>query len=266
MNLFIKKVYTVGFSIYGFIIFLLLMFILLPLFAACFFLGRIRGGNILYRLCRFWADAFFFLTFITSKTIYEEKPAGNNPYVFISNHISYLDVPMMMKAIRRRNVRILAKAEMAKIPVFGFIYKQGTVRVYRDDDSKRKESIRELICFLHQKISVFICPEGTFNTTGQPLKNFYDGAFKIAIETQTPVCPILFLDTYDRLNYHSVFSLTPGKSRSVFLPQTSTEGLTTDDLPFLKDKIFRQMEDALIRYKASWIKQERLWIYQEHRI
>ncbi len=253
---FFKRIGTVSFSIYGFLIFLLLMFLLLPLFVICFFLGRIRGGNILYKLCRFWADAFFFLTFIKSKTIYEEKPESNKQYVFVSNHISYLDIPMMMKAIRRQNVRILAKAEMAGIPLFGFIYKQGTVMVYRDDSTKRKESIRELISFIHKRISVFICPEGTFNMTGRPLKNFYDGAFKTAIETQTPVCPILFLDTYDRLNYHSIFSLTPGKCRSVFLPQTSTEELTIDDLPGLKQKIFTQMEETLIRYKAGWIKHD----------
>ncbi len=88
------------------------------------------------------------------------------------------------------------------------------------------------------------------------LKDFYDGAFKIAIETQKPIRPILFLDTYDRLNYKSIFSLNPGKSRGVYLAQTSTEGLTIKDVTALKEKIFKQMEEALIRYKASWISKE----------
>lgn len=178
----------------------------------------------------------------------------NKEYIFISNHISYLDIPMMMKVIRHRHVRILGKAEMTKIPIFGFIYKRGAVSVVRDNPIARAKSVKSLIKFLKEKISVFICPEGTFNMTNQPLKNFFDGAFRIAIETQKPICPILFLDTYDRLSYKSIFSLNPGKSRSVFLKETSTEGLTIKDVGMLKEKIYRQMEEGLIKYKAGWIK------------
>jgi 1-acyl-sn-glycerol-3-phosphate acyltransferase len=145
---------------------------------------------------------------------------------------------------------------MNKIPVFGAIYKRGTVSVDRLSTKARSNSMLELINFLNKKISVFICPEGTFNTTHYPLKSFYDGAFRIAIETQKPILPILFLDTYDRLNYKSIFSLTPGRSRSVYLAQIKTEGLTIEDLSFLKEKVFRQMEEALIRYQASWIKEK----------
>ena len=90
--------------------------------------------------------------------------------------------------------------------------------------------------------------------THKPLKNFYDGAFRIAIETQKPIRPILFLDTYDRLNYNSIFSLNPGKCRAVYLPETSTEGLVINDVAILREKIYRQMEDGLIRYNAGWIK------------
>lgn len=230
------------------------MFLLMPLFIYCFFLNDVKGGNILYKICRFWADALFFAISIKYKNIYEEKHDINKQYIFVSNHISYLDIPMMMKAIRHQHVRILGKAEMTKVPIFGSIYKKGAVLVDREDPGKRSQSIKNLIYFLHQRISVFICPEGTFNITGEPLKSFYDGAFKIAIQTQMPIKPILFLDTYDRLNYKSIFSLNPGKCRSVYLSETSTIGLTINDIPMLKEKIFRQMEDGLKRYNASWIK------------
>jgi 1-acyl-sn-glycerol-3-phosphate acyltransferase len=92
--------------------------------------------------------------------------------------------------------------------------------------------------------------------TNAPLKNFYDGAFRIAIETKTPIKPILFLDTYDRLNYKSIFSLSPGISRAVYLQETITSGYTLADVTELKEKIFKQMENSLIRYNASWIKQD----------
>ncbi len=216
-------------------------------------LSDIKGGNLLYKICRFWADAFFFLACIRYRCIYEEKHNLDKQFIFVSNHISYLDIPMMMKSIRRQHVRILGKADMVKIPIFGFIYKKGAVLVKRENALKRSSSVKELIYFLNKKISVFICPEGTFNMTHQPLKKFYDGAFRIAIETKKPIRPILFLDTYDRLNYKDIFSLNPGRCRAVYLAETSTEALTINDVAPLKEKIFKQMEEALMRYQASWI-------------
>ena len=229
------------------------MFLLLPLFIYSFLLPTVKGGNLLYKICRFWADAFFFLLAMKHVNIYEEKHDVNRQYIFVSNHISYFDIPMMMKAIRHQNIRILGKAEMTKIPVFGFIYKKGAVLVNRESVIKKSESIKNLIWFIERKISVFICPEGTFNTTGKPLKSFYDGAFRIAIETQKSIRPILFLDTYDRLNYKSIFSLNPGKCRAVYLAEIKTDGLKLSDTAALKQKVYSQMQDALIKYNASWI-------------
>ena len=83
------------------------------------------------------------------------------------------------------------------------------------------------------------------------------GAFRIAIETQTPIKPLLFLDAYDRLSSKSFFALTPGRSRSVYLEELSVEGLTLRDLPDLKKKVYELMEARLITYQASWITKKR---------
>ncbi len=230
------------------------MFLLSPLFIYSFLRGEVKGGNTLYTVCRIWAGLFFAFTGIRQLNIFEEDVDHAKEHIFVSNHISYLDIPMMMKATKSHHIRILGKVEMSNIPVFGLIYKRAVVLVDRENVEQRKKSIKHLIAFLKLHISVFICPEGTFNMTNCPLKSFYNGAFQIAIETQNPISPILFLDTYDRLNYHSIFSLNPGRCRAVFLAETSTKGLTLQDLPMLKEKVYRQMENSLIRYKASWIK------------
>ncbi|MGN6601418.1 MAG: lysophospholipid acyltransferase family protein [Ginsengibacter sp.] len=252
----LQNIFRFFFSIYGFAVFLFWMFLLMPFFMYAFLQEKVKGGNIIYSLSRFWADAFFFMVGISYSNMDEAPHNKNKEYIFVSNHISYLDIPMMMKVVRGQKMRILGKAEMNKVPVFGSIYKRGAVSVDRSSARARSQSMKELIGYIHQKISVFICPEGTFNTTHRPLKKFYDGAFRIAIETQKPILPVLFLDTYDRLNYKSIFSLNPGKCRSVYLPETDTAGMKMSDLPFLKEKVFKQMEEALIRYGATWIRKK----------
>ena len=249
----VNKTFQFLFSIYGFLIFLAGMILLLPLFVYAFCLKPIKGGNLVVKLAHVWAGILFFMTGIRTSVIYEAPHDRTKEYIFISNHISYLDIPMMVKVIFGQNFRVLGKAEMAKIPIFGAIYKRGAVIVDRENPEARKQSVKKLIKFINKKISVFICPEGTFNKTHQPLKFFYDGAFRIAIDTQKPIKPILFLDTYERLSYESLFSLTPGKSRAVYLSEISTTGLTQDDVQALKSKVFEKMEEALVRYHASWI-------------
>jgi len=89
--------------------------------------------------------------------------------------------------------------------------------------------------------------------THRPLKEFYDGAFRIAIETQTPIKPVLIMNAYDRMNYKSIFLMNPGKSRSVFLPEVSVEGLTLKDVGMLKEKVFEIMMNEFVRRGAKWI-------------
>ena len=253
---YLKQVLHYIYSIYGFTVFLLFMFILFPFVVLASFFGRIRGGNIVYHICRFWADGALLCWGIFHKNIYESPHNADHPVIFVFNHISYIDIPVILASFRKQPMRILAKAEMAKIPVFGFIYKAAAVTVDRSNSDHRAKSVQILKSVLAKNISVGIAPEGTFNMTGKPLKEFYDGAFRIAIETQTPIKPVLFLDTYDRLNYHSVFSLSPGRSRSIFLEEVKVNGYTLDDIKELKQKVYDIMEAALIRYNASWITDE----------
>ncbi|MEO6547021.1 MAG: lysophospholipid acyltransferase family protein [Ferruginibacter sp.] len=239
------------FSVYGFALFIAVMLLLFPFVFIASFFAKIRGGNLTYKICQLWADCMFILWGIRHSNIYEVPHDVNKQYVFVFNHISYMDIPVILKAIRKQSFRILGKAEMATIPVFGFFYRNAVVMVDRSSVEKRARSVQVLKAVIRRGISVVIAPEGTFNTTDKSMKSFYDGAFKIAIETQTPIKPILFLDTAERLNQKSVFSLTPGRSRAVYLQEISVEGLTGKDVITLKEKVFMLMEQKLISYKAS---------------
>lgn len=242
------------FTVYAFLVFTgFLLLIFIPVVVASFF-GKIKGGNFIYKLCHAWAHFFCFMTGIFHRNIFEAPHDRSKQYVFVFNHISYVDIPVILKTIRRQQFRILGKAEMAKVPLFGFIYRSAAVMVDRSSAEKRAKSVLQLKSVLKKGVSIVIAPEGTFNMTHKPLKEFYDGAFKIAIETQTPIKPVLFLDAYDRMRYESIISINPGKSRSVYLEEIPVAGLTLADVDFLKAKVYKLMEEKLIFYKASWIK------------
>src|SRR5436190_22062973 len=224
-----RKFIQVLYTLYGFVVFIAFLLAIFPLVVVASFFGKIEGGNFIYRLCHAWADFVLLMLGIFHKTSFEAPHDRSKQYVFVFNHISYMDIPVLLKAIRKQQVRILGKAEMAKIPLFGFIYRNAAVMVNRESPEKRARSVNQLKSIIKKGISIVIAPEGTFNMTHKPLKEFYDGAFKIAIETQTPIKPVLFLDTYDRMNYKSIFSINPGRSRAVYLDEVSVEGLTMND-------------------------------------
>lgn len=241
------------YCVYAFLVFIAIMLVIFLLAIIASFYGRIRGGNMIMRLTMVWADLWFPLVFIWHKKIYEVPHDQSKAYIFISNHISYLDAAIIPKAYRQP-IRPLGKIEMSKVPVFGFIYRNAIVTVDRSSAENRAKSVRVLKSIISKGISVVVFPEGTFNMGTTPLKEFYDGAFRVAIETQVPLKPVLFLDAYRRLPYESVFRMTPGRNRILYLEEIPVAGYTTADAGKLKDKAYEIMQKKLIEYDAGWRK------------
>lgn len=238
------------YCIYALVWFIILMFIVLVFVFIFSLFGKIKGGNLIYVACRCWATAWYFLIGIRHKEIYEAYYSKKQQYIFVGNHISYMDIPAFVRSIRQP-IRALGKYEMVKYPVFGIIYRMAVILVDRSSAERRAKSVRALKAALQKGISIFIFPEGTFNETQKPLKDFYDGAFRIAIETQTPIKPLLFLDTHQRMHYRGFFELTPGKMRTVFLPEVNVSTYTMQDVQVLKQKVFDIMENGLLRYASK---------------
>lgn len=222
------------------------MFLALPfiLIAASFGLD---GGNFIYKICRVWSAIWYTTVGISHQEIHEVPHDKSKQYIFVANHLSYLDIPPIVLSVKQP-VRALGKAEMVKMPIFGLIYKAAVIQVNRDDSSHRARSVRALKAAINHGISIFIFPEGYLNYLKQPLKSFYAGAFKIAIETQTNIKPVLLIDSLSRMYYGEVFTLTPGKNRVVFLDEISVEGLTLNDVDSLMNKVYLIMEEKLKKY------------------
>ncbi|MBV9987210.1 MAG: 1-acyl-sn-glycerol-3-phosphate acyltransferase [Chitinophagaceae bacterium] len=237
------------YCIYALLTFIALMFLVFPFIMLSLLWGKIRGGNMIYQLCRFWGHAWYLLIGVSHREIYEAPHDRNRRYIFVANHISYMDIPPIVM-IAHQPLRILGKYEMVRIPVFGWIYRAAVILVDRRNPDTRSRSVRALKAALKYNISIFIFPEGTFNETAAPLKAFFDGAFRLAIETQTPIKPVLLVDTHDRLHYRGLFNLTPGPSRVVYLEEIPVTGLQFSDIQQLKAKVHDVMEAGLRRYRV----------------
>lgn len=235
------------YCIYAFALFIGIMLLIFPFAILASFFGKIKGGNMIIRLCMLWSDLWFPLIFIFHKKIHRSPLDNSKPYIFVSNHASYLDAAILVKAFRQP-FRPLGKVEMAKVPIFGFIYRNAIVTVDRTDSIKRAGSVRILKSVLKKGISIMVFPEGTFNMTDKPLKSFFDGAFRIAIETQTPIKPVLFLDARKRMHSNSIFTLNPGRSRLLYLDEIPVEGLSLKDVNALKQRVYDLMEQALLTF------------------
>jgi len=244
----VAKFIQIMYVLYAIILFCLLMLFVIPFALLTTVVDYRKGGNIIYGACKVWAICWYFCLGFRYKEIHAAIHDKKKAYIFVANHSSYLDIPQLMRSMHQP-VRVLGKAELSRVPLFGIIYRAAVISVDRSSMRSKATSMRQLTKRLKEGISVFIFPEGGFNESGQPLSKFYDGAFKMAISTQTPIKPVLFLDTADRIPAASLFGMTPGRCRTVYLPEVPVEGLTDKDASQLKEKVFLEMEKAFINFK-----------------
>lgn len=253
----VLRALQIVYSIYAVLLFIAMMFVALVLVLLCTLFGKVRGGNAMYVIINGWARIWCFCIGMWHKEIYEATVDRSKQYIFVANHISYMDIPAALLSIHQP-MRILGKQEMVKYPVFGLIYRLAAISVDRTSAEGRARSVRALKAALAQHISIFIFPEGTFNETDEPLKSFYDGAFRIAIETRTPIKPLLFLDTHQRMHYRGFLELTPGIIRTVYLPDVPVDNYTIAQVKELKEKVYSTMEAGLRRYQKKYNQNERI--------
>lgn len=147
-----------------------------------------------------------------------------------------MDIPALVVTIKGQ-FRALAKKELLKIPVFGWIAQVMCVVVDRSSNESRRKSMDNLKRILGMGISVLIFPEGTQNRTKEPLQPFYDGAFRIAIETQEPILPIVVLNAGKIMPPGRAY-IRPGKIVVVVGEEIPTRGLTLAEMKELREKVF----------------------------
>lgn len=230
------------FTVWGGLVFIgTMMIFIVPIWATGMLPEPGRTAWVI-RLCRAWMSIFFPLAFIRVTISGREKFRKGENYIVVCNHNSLMDVPLTSPGIPGPN-KTIAKIEMSKIPVFGLIYKRGSVLLDRTSDSSRKQSYLQMKEVLEMGMHMCIYPEGTRNKTTEPLKSFHDGAFRLSVDTGKKIIPCVITGTGKMLPHDKSFFFWPGKATMTFLDPIDPDAF--DSAKEMKDHVFEVMWNAL---------------------
>ncbi len=230
------RIFRFVYTIYCIIPFTISFFLFVPCYFFIFnFYSKQRAPHIAHSLSRFWASLLFFFFFIRLKIKNKELIDPNQTYVFVANHLSFLDIPLYARACTN-TFRFLSKAELAKIPLMGYVIKNLYITVDRADKNDRSKSLDKMKASLDEGISVFLAPEGTRNKTNEPLLDFREGAFRLAIKAQIPLAILTIKNSCQLLSPHRPLEMRPGTIYAEWSKPIETINLSEDDLQQLKEK------------------------------
>ena len=234
------------YTIYSVILFVVLMlafsvFILIPLL-----ISR-RSDKISFFFIRAWARIWSFLSGIRFEAHGLEHIDRSKPYIYVFNHRSFIDAPVIPLMIPQE-VRSIGKKELSKIPVFGTVIGMLAVWVDRSDAESRRISVEKLVSFLNQGISIVVAPEGTRNSSSETLLPFQKGAFRLAVETQIPILPMAVIGA-DKIMKRGSILLSPGKVNVYFsgaiTPPAASENAVND----LAEKCRNRLEAMIVAHE-----------------
>lgn len=211
---------------------LLLLFPFLLIFSI-----KERHYHIFWKFARFLSKILIYGMGFRIDFSEEESIEPNKSYMFCPNHASLLD-PFLLIAISKNPIVFVGKKELAKIPVFGFLYKRTVIMVDRSSLESRKRVFEMAKKRLQNGVSMAIFPEGLVPTEDVVLSPFKKGAFSLAIEFEIPIVPQVYYDC-KRFFSWDIFKGRPGVLRVHQHSFIETKGFSLEkDMKTLKDKTF----------------------------
>jgi 1-acyl-sn-glycerol-3-phosphate acyltransferase len=197
-------------------------------------------GRMQVAIARAWARMLLRVSFVRMKVEGLDKIDPNGSYVFVANHLSYMDTPCILAAIPVQ-FRFMAKKGLFSIPFLGYhLSRAGHIAVPRDNPREAIKAMTEAGKMIRERgISVLIFPEGGRSADAK-LKPFKEGAFYIAINSGVPVVPVALFGTEKVLPFGSG-TVSPGNVTLRIGEPISTVGLTTKD----RGKLAQSLHDAV---------------------
>lgn len=241
-----KEIFGRIWALWGILLFVSTMLVTFVFFLPCAILSEPKRGKWHRNVSKIWMTVYLNLIGcplnIRNKEVFKK---GEN-YIVVCNHNSLIDIPVTTPFLPNAN-KTIAKSSFAKTPIFGWIYSWGSILVNRKDPKSRSHSYTKMIEVLTKwKLDMVLYPEGTRNKTDKPLGNFQDGAFKLAIQTNKEVIPVVLFNSKKVLPAAKPFFLQPSRLELHILPAHSPIGKTAKEL---KENIFQEMWNYIESHK-----------------
>lgn len=234
------------YTAYSTIIFVILMlifglFVLIPLIISQ------KGDKISFVFIRLWAGIWAILSGIRFEVHGLEHIVHSKPYIYIFNHRSFIDAPMIPLVIPQE-VRAIGKKELSKIPIFGTVIGRLAVWVDRSDAESRRVSLEKLVKFLNQGSSIVVAPEGTRNDSDEIFLPFQKGAFRLSIETGIPILPMAVIGA-DQIMKRGSLLLSPGKVSVYFSAAINPPVISDHAVNDFTEKCRNRLEAMILAHK-----------------
>ena len=231
---FLKYPLTLLYRIWFYILVLVPIIVLFP-----FILATILSEKtypLFFKIARLWSKIILIGMGFNYSIEGDEVFEDGKSYMLVANHTSMTDIMLMLIAVKNHPFVFVGKKELAKIPIFGFIYKRVCILVDRSSSKSRYAVFERAQKRIHHGLSICIFPEGGVPEEHIVLDEFKDGAFRIALEHGLPIVPMVFFDNKKRFSY-TFFSGSPGKMRAKIYPIIETKGKTLEDKNALKQQV-----------------------------
>lgn len=156
-----------------------------------------------FYFAKFWSKALIKIAGVKIISENIENIPGNEPVIFIANHQSYFDIPVLYATIPSE-FRILAKKSLFFIPIFGWhLYLSKNISIERNNPLKASKAIRKAQEALKNNVSILLFPEGTRSINGK-LQPFKKGAFFLSKKVNKKIVPIVIKGTSEVLKKGSI--------------------------------------------------------------
>jgi 1-acyl-sn-glycerol-3-phosphate acyltransferase len=202
-----------------------------------------EGGRRQVSIAQFWSRVLLFIAGVKLHIEGLEKIDPNGSYVFVSNHVSYMDTPVVLGHIPVQ-FRFLAKKGLFSVPFLGYHLKRaGHIPVPRENPRAAMKAMSDAAKIIRERgVSVLIFPEGGRSLTG--LKSFKEGAAYIAIKAGVPVVPLSLTGTLEVLPMGSL-NVRPGRVELRVGDPVPTAHLTLHDRAELNEELHRRVSELL---------------------
>lgn len=171
-------------------------------------------GKIIHWLSKVYSKTLLLINGVKLEVIGREKIDTKRNYIYVSNHLSYFDIPVFMQAAPT-DYSFIYKSSINYVPFFGWsLYVGGYIPINRENVRKALKSLQRGVKKLERGHSLIIFPEGTRSRTGE-INRFKKGIFYMAQHSKAKIVPVTIIGTNKIMSPDS-FRINSGKVKVIF--------------------------------------------------